>query len=92
MTWKIVVYFDCGQNAPALIHKVRNFGEDLWRACTDDGWGSIALEDVDSATDQFVVSVRSSRRVRRMVGVANNLLERHFMEIHARVSLLRVTA
>jgi hypothetical protein len=92
MTWKIVIDFDRRQNAPALIHKLRNFGEEVWRVCKDDGWGSIALEDVDSATDQLIVTVSSSRHVRRMAAMVHKLLERHFLETHARVSLVKITA
>lgn len=72
--------------APTFMHRARNFGEGLHRACEDDGWASIALEDVDRATNQLVVTVASSRRVRRTAPMTTMLLGKHFLASHARVS------
>jgi len=90
MAWQIVIDFAGAENAPSFIHKFRNFGEDLWRACKQDGWASIGLEDIDRARNQLVVTVSSSRRVRRMVKLTNRLLGEHFLAQYARISEVNI--
>lgn len=65
---------------------MRNFGEDLYRACKEDGWATISLEEIDRATDRLRVTVFSNRRARRTAGLINRLLHKHFLNDHARVS------
>ena len=90
MAWQIVIDFDPTQGSSTFIHQLRNFGEDLWRACKEDGWASIDLADVDRATNQLTVTVSSSRRVRRTVAMTNKLLERHFLASYASVTQSRI--
>jgi len=61
---EIVIDFDFreDQDAGTEIHRIRNFSEDLYRACKQDGWASISLQQVDKATNQLRVAVRSQRR------------------------------
>ena len=75
MPHQIIIDFDL----PVDIHRMRNFGEDLWRACRDDGWASITLDEVDKATKQLCVTVRVARRVRRIAAMIQKLLERHYL-------------
>ncbi len=86
MSREIIIDFDQAAGAPSLTHQVRNFGEDLYRACKDDGWASISIEDVERATKQLRVVVRSKRRVRRVISMIDKLLERHFLSSRSRVS------
>lgn len=48
-------------STPELIHRLRNFGEDLSRLLGDKG--TVDMAEVDSATEFFVVEVASSRFV-----------------------------
>jgi hypothetical protein len=83
---EIIIDFDPGPGAPSLTHQVRNFGEALYHACEADGWASIAMEDVDRATNQLRVTVRTKRRVRRVMSMIDKLLEAHLLRSRARVS------
>ena len=79
MARQIVINFILGPDRSSDIHRVRNFGEDLYRHCRNDGWASISLADVDRATDQLKVSIRSARRVRRTAQMIEKLLVQHFL-------------
>ena len=50
----------------ALIHRLRNYGEDVYRYTRDGGkgLGEVDLEEVDSAKDQFSVHRVANRKVR----------------------------
>jgi len=79
MARQIVVDFNLGRDRCSDIHRIRNFGEDLYRQCRDEGWASISITDVDPATDELRVSVRSARRVRQAAQMIENLLAHHFL-------------
>jgi len=89
MTWKVVVDFTEEPSAQS-IHQVRNFGEALFHACEEDDSSLIPLSEIDHATNQLTVTVRSSSRVRRTVAMVNRLLEVHFLADRARVSEVKV--
>jgi hypothetical protein len=74
---KIVIDFDTQPDRHALVHRVRNFGEDLYRACREDGWLEISLDEVDRATNRLIVKVRSARRERRIAAMIEALLAKH---------------
>ena len=90
MAREIVIDFDVRQDDPTFVHKLRNFGEDLHRACDNDGWASILIEEVDGATNQLRVTLFSKRRIRRIVKLIDELLEMHFLASRARLSVCRV--
>ena len=87
MVWRVVIDFD--PHPEREIGKVRNFGEDLWRACRDDtgGWASTSLDEADRATNQLRVTVTSARRIRRTVKMIEDLLGEHFLDRCARISV-----
>jgi hypothetical protein len=86
MAWLIVINFNVGPDRSYDIHRIRNFGEELYHRCRDDGWASISLAEVDRATDQLRVSVRSARRVRRIAQMIDKLLAKHFLSGIAQLS------
>ena len=86
MTRKIVIDFDAQPDQHVLIHRVRNFGEDLYRACRDDGWAEVSLDEVDRATNQLIVKVGSARRERRIAAMIEALLAKHYFTGKARLS------
>jgi hypothetical protein len=82
----IVIDFDQERDPRSLMHRVRNFGEDLYRACRDDGWAEISLDEVDRATDQLTVRVLSAKRERRIAAMIERLLAAHRFTGKARLS------
>lgn len=66
-------------------HQVRDFGEVLYRAFSDNKSASISLDDVDCAVDELRVFVPSKRRVRRIIGMIEKLLDQHLLGTRARV-------
>lgn len=86
MARRIIIEFDLPPDARSLIHQIRNFGEDLYRQCRDEGWATISLEEIDRATSQLRVTVRSKRRVRRTMRMIEQLLETHYLKSRARLS------
>ncbi len=47
----------------ALVHRLRNFGEDLYREFSAREHAKISLEEVDSATSELRVFVNANRVV-----------------------------
>jgi len=86
MAREIVIDFTLGADQLSDISRIRDFGEDIYRQCRDDHWASISLSEVDRATDQLRVSVRSARRVRRIEQMIKKLLVRHRLNEIARLS------
>jgi len=50
------------------IHRLRNYGEDVYRYIRDNGkgMGEVHLDEVDSATTQFFVQGVANSKVRRL--------------------------
>jgi hypothetical protein len=71
---------------PGHVHRMRNFGEALYQALQEDGWGSISLHEIDSATTQLRVTVFSRRSVRRIAQMIQKLLVKHRLAAIARIS------
>ncbi len=86
MARQIVIAFDAEPDGRSLTHQVRNFGEDLYHACKADGWATISIEDVDRATNELRVTVRSKRRLRRIVTMVEKLLEAHHLRSRAHLT------
>lgn len=83
-THLIPIGFDAGHS-----HRVRNFGEDLWRALSEDKWASTSLDEADLATTRLCVSVFSRRQVRRVHKYVLKLLERDFPDKAFRISMVQ---
>jgi hypothetical protein len=86
MARQIVIDFTLGLDRGYDIHRFRNFGEELYVQCREDGWASISFAEADQAIDQLRVQVRSARRVRRTFQVIERLLAKHFLSNIARLS------
>ena len=63
----------------ALVHEIRNFGEDVARLCDRDGHAHASIADVDRMTDRLVVAVHSGSHVRRLVKAIEELAEKHHL-------------
>lgn len=54
-----------GEEAGAMVHRLRNFGEDVFRQLRDTNWGDIDLDEVDRATSEFAVrGIKQAERQR----------------------------
>ena len=47
-----------------LVHRLRNFGEDLYREFSASGHAEISLEDVDSAISELHVRLEADRKLK----------------------------
>ena len=79
----IIIDFD-----PGHIHRLRNFGEDVWRSLREYKWAAIPLEEIDRAKTQLCVTVHSARHVKRVHTLVLKLLKEHFLDGVSRVSPL----
>lgn len=58
------------------LHRVRNFGEDVWGELNRTSLGEASLEEIDSSIDQFKVTA-SKRNVGVVTDLLKRLLKRH---------------
>ncbi|PZV36028.1 hypothetical protein [Mesorhizobium kowhaii] len=61
------------------IHRIRNFGEDLWRTFRDNKRVSIDLGEIDRCVDEITFSARGSY-VRRAVKEAEVVMREHMVD------------
>jgi hypothetical protein len=66
----------------STIHRIRNFGEDLWRSFRDNNRIEIDLGEIDEAIDEIAFLVRDTFLKQSMPEV-RRLLEVHLMETEA---------
>lgn len=59
------------------IHRVRNFGEDLYRMSLTDRAISCSIDEIDRATTVIFATIRPARRARRTIAEIEKLLARH---------------
>ncbi|MBL8591966.1 MAG: hypothetical protein JNK01_04725 [Devosia sp.] len=57
MSGTILIKFSAGpgEKAGSLVHRLRNFGEEVFHQLRDTNWGEIGLDEVDLATSEFAV-------------------------------------
>ena len=58
-----------------LVHRIRNFAEDLQRSLLSSSIGTV--ENMDTATDTVLVCIRSARALGQASAAANAQLKRH---------------
>ena len=62
-----------------MTHKIRNFGEDLDRDVLQDRYASTTLEEIDKATSELRVQIRSAKTAGRTVSTIKKLLKQHVL-------------
>ena len=65
----ILIRFPEGQaERYSLIHRLRNYGESVYLHVREKGkgWGDVRLDEVDSATSEFLVYRVAKRKVRQL--------------------------
>jgi hypothetical protein len=94
MVWQIMIDFDVPVDTLAhndLIHRIRNFGEDLYLAYRDSREAHVDLAEIDRAVDRICVTTIKNRRVRMVAGRIRKLLERHHLDNVARLTEVKST-
>jgi hypothetical protein len=81
MARQIIIDFE-----PGYIHRMRNFGETLYRTLQEHGWGSISLHEIDSATTRLRVGVFPRRSVHQIAQMIQKLLVKHHLASIASIS------
>ncbi|MER9238374.1 hypothetical protein [Mesorhizobium sp. M0633] len=64
------------------VHRIQNFGEDLWRSFRDNNRIQIDLGEIDRAVDEITFLVRDTF-LKRSLPEVHRLLKVHFMETEA---------
>ena len=83
----IRIDFDFGDAQPD-IHRVQNFGEDLYRMARTKGTTACSIGEIDRATTTIFATIRSVRKSRRVLAEINALLAAHGFAGVARISIL----
>jgi len=78
---RIVIDFDKND-----VHKIQNFGEDLWGEFRKNGLAVMDIGAVDRAVDRISVVVNRSRYKTRAVRVIEAALVRHYLNDIAHIS------
>ncbi|RWM72458.1 MULTISPECIES: hypothetical protein [Mesorhizobium] len=68
------------------IHRIQNFGEDLWRSYRANNRVQIDLGEIDRATDEIVFMVRDTFLKKSLTEV-HRLLKVHLMENEAVIDI-----
>lgn len=82
MSWRITIEFPemAGDEGNDLLHRVRNFGETLFRHVRDSDRGAIELELVDAATRSLVIERIRNRDLRCTVQLLKRMAAAEFPE------------
>ena len=69
-----------------LIHRLRNFGEDLYREFSKSGYAEISLQEIDAATNELRVYVKAKRHLGVVSTFIKKTLEQHNLDQQFTVS------
>ncbi len=80
--WQIV----CQDPARTTIHRLRNFGEGLYRELAENRAYEIDLASIDCATERIIVFAENGRRKATRV-IVDKLLDAHLMTDECRIDV-----
>lgn len=69
-----------------LVHRLRNFGEDLYREFSTSGYAEISLQEVDTATSELRVFVNAKRHLGTVSAFIKKTLRQHKLDNQFTVS------
>ena len=69
----------------AIVHRFRNFGEDVYRAL--QGRCAVSIEEIDAFTTSFTVRDIHRRELRSIIKIIENELKRHRFDQTATLTL-----
>jgi hypothetical protein len=84
---KQVVVLCASQPDGSHIHRLRDFGEELFVKFRSGDQAVINLEEVDRATDRFVVHVAKRGSARRIARAIEVKMDRHFPDGIASIAI-----
>ena len=82
----IEIVFEDRPDDETLVHRVRNFGEDLWRAFHAGDQANIDLNAVDAATTRLELTLAAPRHRDHVMEIIRTILGEHYLTQIARVS------
>ena len=84
MSLRITIAFiaDAQSKAPGsdLVHRFRNFGEDLYREFRLSGHAKISIDEIDSATDRIELFVKAKRHFGGVSAFIKKTLKQHNLQ------------
>jgi hypothetical protein len=87
MSKSVVIHFEPDQDDEySLIHRLRNFGEDVFRQLRDNGWGEVSLHEVDRATEHFTVRSIKASKLRTLLRWVEQEAARQHLRVTIEVS------
>lgn len=63
-----------------LVHRLRNFGEDLYREFSLSGQAAVSLDEIDSATTEIHVLVKAKRHLGGVSAFVAKTLKQHNLD------------
>jgi hypothetical protein len=85
MAKEILIKFDySGSEEFIFIHRIRNFGEDVYRLTLATRYASTSIDEIDRATSEIRLQAKSAK-TGRMMGAINKLLKEHMLTEFASV-------
>jgi hypothetical protein len=81
MARRIEIEFDLPDVAElgSTIHRIRNFGEELYREFARSGQAKIKLAEIGRAMNRFCITGVKARQVKRVSDLVQTMLERHHL-------------
>lgn len=89
MSWRVILTFPAmvRDEDNDLLHRVRNFGETLFKHFREHSHASVSLEEVDRATDTLVVEGIRTRDLKRTVVLLERMAQGEFPERSPQISI-----
>ena len=69
-----------GSPDAALVHRLRNFGEDLYREFSASGKAEVSLDEIDSATSELRIVVGATRHLGAVTAFIEKTLRQHHLD------------
>ena len=63
-----------------LVHRFRNFGEELYREFSTSGHAEMSLDEIDAATREVHVHVKAKRHLGAVTAFIKKTLQRHGLD------------
>ena len=87
MASQITVHFDGASKVDQLVHRIRNWGEELYLGLRDERWAFVSMDDIDRATDRIAVVVFHARDLNKVRSAIDATLASHMLNLNARVEV-----
>lgn len=87
MSRTLVIHFqpNLGEESHILVHRVGNFGEDVFRFLRDNQWGTADLGEVDRVKTHFSVANVKAPKLRRLIGWIEGEASRQYIRVSIEV-------